>query len=72
MTGAPTQKGAAADCGARERAFAPPELKLMLAMPGMPLANMWGGTAGNWGRQTLALDEFEIMVVACRTGGPMA
>jgi len=31
---------------------------------GMSVINMWGGTAGNWGRRSLDLDEIEIMVVA--------
>jgi len=25
---------------------------------------MWGGTAGNWGRRPLDLDEIEIMILA--------
>jgi hypothetical protein len=31
---------------------------------------MWGGTAGNWGRRPLDLDEIEIMIVARKTGEP--
>lgn len=30
----------------------------------MPVVGMWGGTAGNWGRRQLELDEIELMVVA--------
>jgi hypothetical protein len=26
--------------------------------------NVWGGTAGNWGRRLLDLDEMEVMVTA--------
>jgi hypothetical protein len=33
---------------------------------------MWGGTAGNWGRRELDLDEIEIMVVARKTAEPSA
>jgi hypothetical protein len=33
----------------------------------MSVLNMWGGTAGNWGRRSLDLDEIEIMIVACKT-----
>jgi hypothetical protein len=31
---------------------------------------MWGGTAGNWGKRTLDLDEIEIMIVARKTTEP--
>jgi hypothetical protein len=33
-------------------------------MAGLSVTDMWGGTAGNWGRRLLDLDEIEIMVVA--------
>jgi ubiquinone/menaquinone biosynthesis C-methylase UbiE len=52
----------------RERAFVPTELVLLFRLAGMSVLNIWGGTAGNWGRRTLDLDEIEIMVVACKTG----
>lgn len=48
----------------RERGFLPTELTLMFREAGLPVISMWGGTAGNWGRRPLELDEFEIMVVA--------
>ncbi len=48
----------------RERAFTPTELILLLRLAGMCVLNIWGGTAGNWGRRTLDLDEIEIMIVA--------
>jgi SAM-dependent methyltransferase len=48
----------------RERAFVPTELILLFRLAGMSVLNMWGGTAGNWGRRTLDLDEIEIMIVA--------
>jgi SAM-dependent methyltransferase len=48
----------------RERAFVPTELLLLFRLAGMSVINMWGGTAGNWGRRSLDLDEIEIMVVA--------
>lgn len=51
----------------RERAFTPSELKLLLGLAGMDVLNIWGGTAGNWGRRPLDLDEIEIMIVARRT-----
>jgi len=48
----------------RERGFVGTELVLLFSLAGMSVVNLWGGTAGNWGRRPLDLDEFEIMVVA--------
>jgi SAM-dependent methyltransferase len=56
----------------RERAFVPTELYLMCNLVGLSVINMWGGTAGNWGRRELDLDEIEIMVVARKTAEPSA
>jgi hypothetical protein len=56
----------------RERAFIPTELILLFRLAGMTVLNIWGGTAGNWGRRTLDLDEIEIMIVACKTAEPSA
>lgn len=56
----------------RERAFVPTELALLFRLAGMSVVNMWGGTAGNWGRRLLDLDEIEIMVVACKIAEPSA
>jgi SAM-dependent methyltransferase len=56
----------------RERAFVPTELLLLFRIAGMSVLNTWGGTAGNWGRRSLDLDEIEIMVVACKTSEPLA
>ncbi len=56
----------------RERAFVPTELMLLFRLAGMSVLNMWGGTAGNWGRRSIDLDEIEIMVVACKTDEPAA
>ena len=55
---------------ARERAFVPTELRLLFRLAGMSVLNIWGGTAGNWGRRAIDLDEIEIMVVARKTGEP--
>lgn len=46
----------------RERGFVPTELRLMFNLAGIEVKNFWGGTAGNWGRRKIELDEFEIMV----------
>jgi len=56
----------------RERAFVPTELVLLFRFAGMSVLNMWGGTAGNWGRRTLDLDEIEIMIVARKIAEPSA
>jgi len=48
----------------RERGFVPTELVLLFGFAGLEVINIWGGTAGNWGRRMLELDEIEIMVVA--------
>ncbi len=56
----------------RERAFVPTELALLFRLAGMSVLDVWGGTAGNWGRRPIDLDEIEIMVVARKTGEPLA
>jgi len=55
----------------RERAFVPTELRLLSDIAGMSVLKIWGGTAGNWGRRPLDLDEIEIMIVAQKTGEPL-
>lgn len=50
----------------RERAFVPTELMFLFGAAGLSVQHMWGGTAGNWGRRPIELDEMEIMVVARR------
>ncbi len=47
----------------RERAFTPTELTLLFQLAGLCILDIWGGTAGDWGKRTIGLDEFEIMVV---------
>ncbi len=67
----PPQEGMPA-VAVRERAFVPTELILLFRLAGMSVLNMWGGTAGNWGRRSLDLDEIEIMIVACKTAELLA
>ena len=55
---------------ARERAFVATELALLFRLAGMTLLNVWGGTAGNWGKRKINLDETEIMAVAQKRSGP--
>lgn len=48
----------------RERGYVPTELRLLFDSAGLEVLHIWGGTAGNWGRRAIDLDEYEIMVVA--------
>jgi len=50
----------------RERSFVGPELRLLCRAAGLSVDDLWGGTAGEWGRRPLQLDEYEIMVVGHR------
>ncbi len=47
-----------------ERGFVPTELILLFRQAGMEIIHIWGGTAGDWNRGKINLDEYEIMVVA--------
>ncbi len=67
----PPQEGMPA-LAVRERGFVPTELTLLFRLAGMSVVNMWGGTAGNWGRRALDLDEIELMIVARKTAEPSA
>lgn len=53
----------------RERGHLPTELAWLLNMAGFEIEHIGGGTAGNWGKRTLELDEMEIMVIARKTSG---
>lgn len=48
----------------RERSYVPTELVMLFRQAGFEVEHVWGGTAGNWGRCKIHLDEMEIMVVA--------
>jgi hypothetical protein len=50
----------------RERGYLPQELAALLPQTGFRVNNIWGGTAGNWARRKIELDEIEIMVVATK------
>ncbi len=56
----------------RERGFVGTELRLLFHLAGFSVVNLWGGTAGNWGRRPLDLDEYEIMIVATKAAEPSA
>jgi SAM-dependent methyltransferase len=47
-----------------ERQFIPPEMVALLHHTGFQVLHVWGGTAGNWGRRPVLLDEVEAMYVA--------
>lgn len=40
------------------------ELAMLLRQAGFEVEHIWGGTAGDWERRKIQLDEMEIMVVA--------
>ena len=46
-----------------ERGYIPSELALMFTIAGFAVEHIWGGTAGNWGKRQVDLDEMELMVV---------
>ncbi len=48
----------------RERGFVPTELVVLFALAGLEMQGIWGGTAGNWGKRPIELDEIELMLVA--------
>ncbi len=50
----PPREGLAA-VAVRERTFVPKELALLFRLAGMSVINIWGGTAGNWGRRPVDL-----------------
>ncbi|MFD1677143.1 class I SAM-dependent methyltransferase [Alicyclobacillus fodiniaquatilis] len=49
----------------KERRYTPPEITHLLQISGFEVEHIWGGTAGNWGRRKIELDEVEVMYV-CR------
>lgn len=48
----------------RERLFIPPEVVAMLRHTGFDVLHVWGGTAGEWAKRPLKLDEVEALYVA--------
>ena len=53
----------------RERGFVPMELRLLFQLAGLEVAHIGGGTAGNWGRRPVELDEIELMVIGRKRDG---
>ncbi len=56
----------------RECGFIPTELVLLFAVAGLEVNEIWGGTAGNWGKRSIDLDEYEIMILARKVKGTVA
>ncbi len=52
----------------KDRRFFPSELGWMMRDVGLKVEHIWGGTAGNWGRRPIDLDEIEYMAVAKWSG----
>jgi 2-polyprenyl-3-methyl-5-hydroxy-6-metoxy-1,4-benzoquinol methylase len=54
----------------RERSYVPTELVMLFRQAGFDVEHIWGGTAGDWGRRKIDLDEMEIMVVSQKSRLP--
>ena len=54
----------------KERGFIPTELVMLVGQAGFEVEHIWGGTAGNWGRRRIDLDEMEIMIIARKAADP--
>lgn len=50
----------------RERLLIPPEMVALMRHVGFTVEAVWGGTAGEWGRRPVKLDEIEAMYVAVK------
>jgi SAM-dependent methyltransferase len=46
-----------------ERGYTPPEFIRMLTCAGFTVDHIYGGTAGDWGRRQVKLDEMEFMAI---------
>jgi len=53
----------------RERMYTPTEFTLMLRIAGFAVEHVWGGTAGNWRRGPMDIDEYELMAIARKSQG---
>ena len=48
----------------KQHGYLPSDLSLLFKLAGFDVENIWGGTAGNWGKRSIDLDEMEIMAIA--------
>ena len=46
-----------------ERYYTPPELVRMVNRIGLKIDHVYSGTAGNWNKETIKLDEIEFMAI---------
>lgn len=53
-----------------EHGHRPEDLRPLFESAGFAVAHLGGGTAGNWGDRPVDPEEYEIMVIAERDGGP--
>lgn len=53
----------------KEKGFLATELQLMMRISGFEVESIYGGTAGAWSRQTVQLDEMELMVIGRKREG---
>lgn len=60
----PTADGETMQLRFKDRRLFPSELRWLMHGVGLRLLHVWGGTAGNWGRRPIDLDEIEYMAVA--------
>lgn len=54
----------------RLKHYVPSELVALMRRAGFAAEHVWGGSAGNWGRRPVDLDEIEIMVAARKQTDP--
>lgn len=47
----------------KEKGYVATELTMLFRLAGFEVEHIWGGTAGNWGKRKLDLDEIEIMFI---------
>ncbi|MFC2116215.1 class I SAM-dependent methyltransferase [Bacteroidota bacterium] len=48
----------------REKGFTAGELFHLMRRADLEIIHLWGGTAGDWNKKSLDMDEYEIMVIA--------
>ena len=58
------EEGESHELQVREKGFAPAELMHLLRRAGFNVIHLWGGTAGSWNKESLDMDEYEIMIIA--------
>jgi hypothetical protein len=62
----PSAEGKSVQLRYKDRRFFTSELSWMMREVGLRPEHIWGGTAGNWGKRPLDLDEIKYMPVALK------